>query len=283
MTRLVKGKDLPVLYLAVGGYSDGAGGSWKDAENDDEYFREAIAEEYMRRLGTNSYTMRYTLQQLPSGYSGWVKNRDQQATRCTHGHPAGRFNTTLDITDHFEYLQRRSVQGESCAPCVCWRCRKLKKRETRTRTQEEKNDLIQVQEQLQEASGLGSIQENISVGYAAQRKIERETAAAQSAYGQQPVPASADEHSQAQNYGFGEQSAIPASDSIPYEYDQNTNAQPQGNINSPPPAQYGLGPEGFIQYENPDAYYKPPPGPYDLWCPDCDRVHNYTRPCSEFR
>lgn len=109
----------PPVTLPISTASDGTGA--KPAAlgpyRDDQYYLEAIAERWIREQGRYQAGVTYKLSQLPTGYAGYAKLRDnsKHVDRYLYGHPNGHFRSMNELYPHFKHLQENG--GTVGCPC----------------------------------------------------------------------------------------------------------------------------------------------------------------------
>jgi hypothetical protein len=108
--------------------SDGISSTRSSAgfQQNDLYFEERLAVELMKQQRIPSKPgIKYKLDRLPKGYSGWVKSRvtghkDWQST----GHPSGK--PFVSIPQLWEHCKTLAVHGTALG-CKCKLCSGMKK------------------------------------------------------------------------------------------------------------------------------------------------------------
>ncbi|KAI9374834.1 transcription-silencing protein Clr2-domain-containing protein [Aspergillus egyptiacus] len=118
-------------------FSDGDESKWPTEEKysrpDDSYYRQKLAEMWLRETGAYEEGVEYMLDDLPDGYALFDRPRGTNPSirdRFLYGHPVGQyFSSTKHFYPHFYYLMTGGT-----TKCPCDLCMKLEKRQKETYT-----------------------------------------------------------------------------------------------------------------------------------------------------
>ncbi|KAL2821392.1 transcription-silencing protein Clr2-domain-containing protein [Aspergillus cavernicola] len=118
-------------------FSDGEPAGWPTEErysrSDDSYYRQKLAEMWLRETGAYEQGVEYILDDLPDGYAVFDRPRGTNPSirdRFLFGHPVGQyFSSTKHFFPHFYYLMTGGA-----GKCPCGLCAKLEQRQKDTTT-----------------------------------------------------------------------------------------------------------------------------------------------------
>ncbi|KAL4869158.1 hypothetical protein BDV12DRAFT_185383 [Aspergillus spectabilis] len=113
-------------------FSDGDPTKWPTEERfgrpDDAFYRQKLADMWLKRTGAHEPGVLYTIDELPEGYAVFDRprlNNPNIRDRFLYGHPVGQyFSSTITFFPHFYYLMTGGTNK-----CSCDLCKKMEKRQ----------------------------------------------------------------------------------------------------------------------------------------------------------
>ncbi|KAL4973474.1 transcription-silencing protein Clr2-domain-containing protein [Aspergillus desertorum] len=113
-------------------FSDGDPSTWPTEERfgrpDDSYYRQKLAELWLKETGAYASGVTAIIDELPDGYAVFDRPRKSDPSirdRFLYGHPVGQyFSSTITFFPHFYYLMTGGT-----TKCPCELCTKLEKRQ----------------------------------------------------------------------------------------------------------------------------------------------------------